>query len=94
MEISTLYEWMLLFLATSPFSALTIVQEVFFFNTLLTRARDQSHVVSSVRCNFSAQEVMKGTNSDEVITDRRAVPMGETDGCLSAERKMSAHQFT
>lgn len=31
MEISTLYEWMLLFLATSPFSALTIVQEVFFF---------------------------------------------------------------
>lgn len=65
MEISTLYEWMFLFLATIPFSALTIVQEVFFFNTLLARATDQAHVVSSVRGKFSAQEVMKGTNSDD-----------------------------
>lgn len=73
MEISTLYEWMFLPLPTSLFSAYTIVQEVFFFlNTLLTRATDQGHVVSSVRGNFSAREVMKGTNSEAMTTDRRA----------------------
>lgn len=55
------------------FLHLQLCRKSFFLITLLTRKTDQGHVVSSVRGNFSVPEVMKGTNSGAMITDRRSL---------------------